>query len=88
MWSRTRSRLSPKPSKAAVGQSFRRHHRHRDGLKPQMLGGMVAVGGKPVNFGERMNFKGVMFSDVPNLASVSAMPRGRSSDLIWAYTAA
>jgi hypothetical protein len=53
-----------------------------------MLGGMVAVGGKPVNFGERMNFKGVMFSDVPNLASVSAMPRGRSSDLIWAYTAA
>jgi cation diffusion facilitator CzcD-associated flavoprotein CzcO len=39
------------------------------GLKLQLLGGMqVAVDGKPVNFAETTNYKGVMFSDVPNLA--------------------
>ena len=40
------------------------------GLKLQLLGGMqIVVDGKPVNFAETTNYKGVMFSDVPNLAS-------------------
>jgi monooxygenase len=40
------------------------------GLKLQLLGGIqVVVDGKPVRFSETMNFKGVMFSDVPNLAA-------------------
>src|SRR6478672_28042 len=59
------------------------------GLKLQLLGGIkVAVDGKPVNFGERMNFKGVMFSDVPNLASVFGYTNASwtlKSDLICAY---
>jgi monooxygenase len=39
------------------------------GLKLQLLGGIeVAVDGKPVKFSDTMNFKGVMFSDVPNFA--------------------
>jgi monooxygenase len=38
------------------------------GLKLQLLGGIhVAVDGEPVEFSDTMNFKGVMFSDVPNL---------------------
>jgi len=38
------------------------------GLKMQLLGGIsVAIDNKPVTFAETMNFKGVMFSDVPNL---------------------
>ncbi|MGO9049292.1 MAG: flavin-containing monooxygenase [Xanthobacteraceae bacterium] len=38
------------------------------GLKMQLLGGIsVAIDNKPVTFSETMNFKGVMFSDVPNL---------------------
>jgi monooxygenase len=41
------------------------------GLTLKLLGGMeVVVDGKPVRFSETMNFKGVMFSDVPNLAAV------------------
>ncbi|MGP0060874.1 MAG: FAD-containing monooxygenase EthA, partial [Beijerinckiaceae bacterium] len=40
------------------------------GLKLQLLGGMqVVVDGKPITFAETTNYKGVMFSDVPNLAS-------------------
>ncbi|MGO9008011.1 MAG: flavin-containing monooxygenase [Beijerinckiaceae bacterium] len=39
------------------------------GLKLQLLGGMrVVVDGRRVNFAETTNYKGVMFSDVPNLA--------------------
>jgi monooxygenase len=39
------------------------------GLNLLMLGGIkLAVDGTPVDFGKTMNFKGVMFSDVPNLA--------------------
>jgi monooxygenase len=39
------------------------------GLKMQLLGGIaVVVDAKPVKFSETMNFKGVMFSEVPNLA--------------------
>ena len=38
------------------------------GLKLQLLGGIdVIVDGLPVKFSDTMNFKGVMFSDVPNL---------------------
>jgi monooxygenase len=38
------------------------------GLKLLLLGGIaIAVDGKPVIFSDTMNFKGVMFSDVPNL---------------------
>jgi cation diffusion facilitator CzcD-associated flavoprotein CzcO len=38
------------------------------GLKLQLLGGIdVVVDGRPVKFSDTMNFKGVMFSDVPNL---------------------
>jgi monooxygenase len=38
------------------------------GLKLLLLGGIkVAVDGKPVTFADTMNYKGVMFSDVPNL---------------------
>jgi cation diffusion facilitator CzcD-associated flavoprotein CzcO len=38
------------------------------GLNLLLLGGIqIAVDGKPVKFSERMNFKGVMFSNVPNL---------------------
>jgi monooxygenase len=38
------------------------------GLKLLLLGGIeIAVDGKPVKFPETMNYKGVMFSDVPNL---------------------
>jgi monooxygenase len=40
------------------------------GLKLQLLGGIqVMVDGTPVKFAETINFKGVMFSDVPNLAA-------------------
>ncbi len=40
------------------------------GLKLQLLGGIqVIVDGKPVKFADTMNFKGVMFSDVPNFAA-------------------
>ena len=38
------------------------------GLKLLLLGGIqIVVEGKPVKFSETTNFKGVMFSDVPNL---------------------
>ncbi|MBO0751747.1 MAG: NAD(P)/FAD-dependent oxidoreductase [Bradyrhizobiaceae bacterium] len=38
------------------------------GLKLLLLGGIeIAIDGKPVKFAETTNFKGVMFSDIPNL---------------------
>jgi len=41
------------------------------GLNLQMLGGIaLSVDGRPVNFADTVNFRGVMFSDVPNFASV------------------
>jgi monooxygenase len=61
------------------------------GLKLQMLGGIkVSVDGKPVNFGETMNFKGVMFSGVPNLANTFGYTNASwtlKADLISAYVA-
>lgn len=39
------------------------------GLKLQLLGGLeVTVDGEPVHFPDTMTYKGMMFSDVPNLA--------------------
>jgi cation diffusion facilitator CzcD-associated flavoprotein CzcO len=41
------------------------------GLQLEVLGGMqVAVDGKPVDFGKTFTYKGMMYSGVPNLASV------------------
>jgi monooxygenase len=61
------------------------------GLKLQMLGGIhVAVDGKPVKFSETMNFKGVMFSDVPNLAAAFGYTNASwtlKCDLTAAYVA-
>ena len=40
------------------------------GLKVQLMGGMeIAVDGRPVDLAETMSYKGMMYSDVPNLAA-------------------
>jgi len=40
------------------------------GLNLQVLGGLdVSVDGRPVDFARTLNYKGMMYSDVPNLAS-------------------
>jgi len=40
------------------------------GLNLQVLGGLeVVVDGKPVDFARTLNYKGMMYSDVPNMAS-------------------
>ncbi len=61
------------------------------GLKMQLAGGMhIAVDGKPVNFADTMNFKGVMFSDVPNLAAAFGYTNASwtlKCDLTCAYIA-
>jgi cation diffusion facilitator CzcD-associated flavoprotein CzcO len=61
------------------------------GLKLKLLGGIsVAVDGKPVDFAQTMNFKGVMFSDVPNLAAVIGYTNASwtlKCDLTCAYVA-
>jgi cation diffusion facilitator CzcD-associated flavoprotein CzcO len=39
------------------------------GLKVQLMGGMqVSVDGRTIDFGKTLHYKGMMFSDVPNLA--------------------
>ena len=61
------------------------------GLKMQLLGGMqVLVDGKPVKFSETTNFKGVMFSDVPNLFAAFGYTNASwtlKCDLTCAYVA-
>jgi cation diffusion facilitator CzcD-associated flavoprotein CzcO len=61
------------------------------GLNLQLLGGIkVAVDGKPVKFSETMNYKGVMFSDVPNFAAVFGYTNASwtlKADLTCAYLA-
>jgi monooxygenase len=61
------------------------------GLKLLLLGGIqIAVDGKPVKFSETTNFKGVMFSDVPNLFAVFGYTNASwtlKADLISAYAA-
>jgi monooxygenase len=61
------------------------------GLHLKLLGGIqVAVDGHPVKFSETVNFKGVMFSDVPNFASVIGYTNASwtlKCDLTCAYVA-
>ena len=61
------------------------------GLKLQLLGGIqIAVDGKPIRFSDTMNFKGVMFSDVPNLFGTLGYTNASwtlKSDLTSAYAA-
>ena len=61
------------------------------GLKLQMLGGVgLTVDGKPVKFGETMNFRGTLLSDVPNFANVFGYTNASwtlKSDLVSAYVA-
>ena len=61
------------------------------GLKLQLLGGIrILVDGRPVKLGETMNFKGVMFSDVPNLFGTFGYTNASwtlKSDLTSAYVA-
>ena len=61
------------------------------GLKLQLLGGIqILVDGRPVRLGETMNFKGVMFSDVPNLFGAFGYTNASwtlKSDLTSAYVA-
>jgi monooxygenase len=61
------------------------------GLKLQLLGGIqVVVDGRPIRFADTMNFKGLMFSDVPNLFGTFGYTNASwtlKSDLISAYAA-
>jgi monooxygenase len=61
------------------------------GLKMLLLGGInVMVDGTPVRFAETMNFKGVMFSDVPNLFAAFGYTNASwtlKCDLTCAYVA-
>jgi cation diffusion facilitator CzcD-associated flavoprotein CzcO len=61
------------------------------GLKLLLLGGIdIAVDGRPVTFSETTNFKGVMFSDVPNLFAAFGYTNASwtlKSDLTCAYAA-
>jgi monooxygenase len=61
------------------------------GLKMQLLGGIaVLVDGQPVKFADTMNFKGVMFSDVPNLFAAFGYTNASwtlKCDLTCAYVA-
>jgi monooxygenase len=61
------------------------------GLKLLLLGGIqIAVDGRPVKFSETTNFKGVMFSDVPNLFAVFGYTNASwtlKSDLACAHAA-
>jgi cation diffusion facilitator CzcD-associated flavoprotein CzcO len=59
------------------------------GLSLQLLGGMtVAVDGKAINPGETIAYKGMMYSDVPNLAVVSGYTNASwtlKADLVCEY---
>ena len=61
------------------------------GLKLLMFGGIdLAVDGKPVTFSQTVNYKGVMFSDVPNLFAVLGYTNASwtlKSDLTCAWVA-
>jgi cation diffusion facilitator CzcD-associated flavoprotein CzcO len=61
------------------------------GLQLQVLGGIaVRVDGTSVDFSKTLSYKGVMFSDVPNLASVFGYINASwtlKADLICAYVA-
>ncbi|HEX9170895.1 MAG TPA: NAD(P)/FAD-dependent oxidoreductase [Roseiarcus sp.] len=59
------------------------------GLKLRLMGGIaIEVDGKPINIGSTITYKSVMFSDVPNLASVFGYTNASwtlKSDLIANY---
>jgi monooxygenase len=61
------------------------------GLTLQLLGGIaVSIDGRPVEFSGTMNFKGIMFSDVPNLFAIFGYTNASwtlKSDLTCAYAA-
>ena len=61
------------------------------GLMLEVLGGVgVSVDGKPVDFSKTLSYKGVMLSDVPNLASVFGYINASwtlKADLICSYVA-
>jgi cation diffusion facilitator CzcD-associated flavoprotein CzcO len=61
------------------------------GLKMQLLGGIaVTIGGKPVTFSDTMNYRGTMFSDVPNFAATVGYTNASwtlKADLTSAYVA-
>src|SRR5262249_58643349 len=61
------------------------------GLNLSLLGGIqIAVDSKPVKFSETTNFKGVMFSNVPNLFAAFGYTNASwtlKSDLTCAYVA-
>jgi monooxygenase len=61
------------------------------GLVLEVLGGIeVGVDGKPVDFSKTLSYKGVMFSDVPNLACVFGYINSSwtlKADLICSYVA-
>ena len=61
------------------------------GLMLEVLGGIgVSVDGKPVDFSKTLSYKGVMLSDVPNLASVFGYINASwtlKADLICSYVA-
>jgi cation diffusion facilitator CzcD-associated flavoprotein CzcO len=61
------------------------------GLNLQLLGGMQAtVDGDPVKLSDTMNFKGAMFSNIPNFAAVFGYTNASwtlKSDLTCAYVA-
>jgi cation diffusion facilitator CzcD-associated flavoprotein CzcO len=61
------------------------------GLVLEVLGGIeVSVDGKPVDLSKKLSYKGVMFSDVPNFASVFGYINASwtlKADLICAYVA-
>ena len=61
------------------------------GLKLLLLGGIkIAVDGKPVTFADTMNYKGVMFSDIPNLFAAFGYTNASwtlKCDLTCAYVA-
>jgi cation diffusion facilitator CzcD-associated flavoprotein CzcO len=61
------------------------------GLKMLLLGGIgVSIDGRAVKFAETMNFKGAMFSDVPNLFAVFGYTNASwtlKCDLTCAYVA-
>ena len=55
----------------SIGQGTRRrHHRHGDRASSRELGEVeFSVDGRPVDFAKTWTYKGLMVSDVPNLAS-------------------
>ncbi len=67
----TIGRFTPKGIKLASGEELEADVIvTATGLQLELLGGLqVSVDGKPINMSKTMSYKGMMYSDVPNLAS-------------------